>query len=182
MFRQNRLHWPISKKFRLLLRIQFTFKMMPTFQRLFKRPHRVYPRKQTDDVLNHLTEPELPRGAIPQLSRDTGTPCQTLRGWQKQRTQEAGENWFALAQGHREAIALSAENKAGIADFIGLNRIQTGKGTVRGLFKWLCLVCYGQQNDRGRHHERFGASTTFLRALENRQGLFLTIPHHERVY
>jgi hypothetical protein len=93
-------------------------------------------------------------------------PCQTLRDWHKQRTQEAGENWFPLAQGHPQARALSAENEAGIADFIHLNHIQTGKRATRGLLKSLCLVCDVQQNDYGRHRERFGASTTFLRAFE----------------
>jgi hypothetical protein len=38
-----------------------------------------YTHKEIDDVLNYLTQPELPLGAIPQISRDTGIPCQTLR-------------------------------------------------------------------------------------------------------
>jgi hypothetical protein len=122
----------VIKKFRLLLRIQFTFKMIPTFQRVIKRPHRVYPHKEIDEVLNCLTQPELPRGAIPQMSRDTGIPCQTMRDWHKPRTQEAGENCFPLAQGRPHARTLSAENEAGIADFIQVNHIQTGKGATRG--------------------------------------------------
>jgi hypothetical protein len=65
--------------FRLLLPIQFIFKMILTFQRAIKRPHRAYTHKEIDDVLNYLTQPELPRGAIPQISRDTEIPCQTLR-------------------------------------------------------------------------------------------------------
>jgi hypothetical protein len=154
--------------------------MIPTFQRVIKRPHRVYTHKEIDDVLNYLTQPELPRGAIPQISRDTGIPCQTLRDWHQQRTQEAGENWFPLAQGHPEARALSAENEAGIADFIQVNHIQTGKRATRGLLKSLCLVCNVRQNDHERHRERFEASTTFLRAFENRHGLSPRTPQHER--
>jgi hypothetical protein len=99
---------------------------------VIKRPHGVYTHKEINDVLNYLTQPELPRGAIPQISRDTGVPCQTLRDWHKQGTQEAGENWFSLAQGHRQARALSAENDAGSADLIQVNHIQTGKGATRG--------------------------------------------------
>jgi hypothetical protein len=80
------------QKFRLPLRIQFTFKMIPTFQRVVKRPHRVYTHKGIDHVLNYLTQPEFPRGAIPQVSRDTGIPCQIVHDWHKQRTQEPAEN------------------------------------------------------------------------------------------
>jgi hypothetical protein len=65
------IDWPLSRKFRLLLLIQFIFKIIPTFQRVIKRPHRVDTHKEIDDVLNSLTLPELPRGAIPQISRDT---------------------------------------------------------------------------------------------------------------
>jgi hypothetical protein len=153
-----------------------------TIQPVIKRRHRVYPHKQIHDVFNCLTQSELRRGAIPQVSRNTGVPCQTLRDWHKQRTQEAGENWFPLAQGHTQAGALSAENEAGIADLIRVNDIQTGKTATRGLLKSLCLVCYVQQDDHKRHRERFGASITFPRALENRHGLSLRTPHHERVY
>jgi hypothetical protein len=79
IFHQNRLGWQLSKKFRLLLPIQFPFKMISTFQRVIKRPHRGYAHKEIDSVLNYLTQRELPRGAIPRMSRDTGIPCQTLR-------------------------------------------------------------------------------------------------------
>jgi hypothetical protein len=105
--------------------------MIPAFQRMIRRPHRVYTHKEIDDVRNYLTQPELPRGAIPQISRDTGIPHQTLRDWHKQQTQEAGENWFPLAQGQPQARALSAENEAGIADFIQVNHIQTGERATR---------------------------------------------------
>jgi hypothetical protein len=106
--------------------------MIPTFQRVIKHPHRVHTHKEIDDVLNYLTQSEVPRGAIPQISRDTGIPTQTLSDWHKQQTQGAGENWFPLAQGHPQARTLSAENEAGIADFIQVNHIQTGKGATRG--------------------------------------------------
>jgi hypothetical protein len=42
--------------------------MIPTFQRVIKRPHRVDTHKEIDDVLNYLTQRKLPRGAIPQIS------------------------------------------------------------------------------------------------------------------
>jgi hypothetical protein len=92
-----------------------------------------------------------------------------LRDQHKQRTQEASENSFPLADGYPQARALSPENEAGIADFIQVNHIQTGKGATRGLWKSLCLVCYVQQNDHDRRCEQFGASTTFSRASENCQ-------------
>jgi hypothetical protein len=154
--------------------------MMTTFQRVFKRPHRSCPHKQIDDVLNCLTQPQLPRGVIPQASRDTGIAREILGDWHKQQTQDAGENWFPLAQGHPQARALSAGNETGLSDFIRVNHIQTGKVATRGLLKSLCLVCYVRPDDHERHRERFGASTTFLRAFENGQGLSLRTPHHER--
>jgi hypothetical protein len=79
-----------QKDFSSLLRIQFAFKMIPTFQRVIKLPHRVHIHREIDDVFNYLTQLELSRGAITQVSRDTVIPCQTLRDWHKQRTQETG--------------------------------------------------------------------------------------------
>jgi hypothetical protein len=140
--------------------------MIPTFQRVIKRPHRVYTHKEIDDVLNSLTQPELPRGAIPQISRDTGMPYQTPRDWHRQRIQEAGENWFPSAQGQRQTRALSAVNEAVIVDFIQVNHIETSKGATRGFLKSLCLVCHVQQNDHERHRndlERQPRSYALLR-------------------
>jgi hypothetical protein len=105
--------------------------MIPAFQRLIKRLHRVDIHKEIEDVLNCLTQLELPREAIPQISRETGIPCQALRDWHKQHNHEAGENWFPLAQGIPQARALSAEKGARIADFIRKNHSQTVKGTTR---------------------------------------------------
>jgi hypothetical protein len=106
--------------------------MISPFQWVIKRPHHVQTHKETDDVLDYLTRPGLPPGAIPQISRDTGIPCQTLREWHKQRTQEAGENWFPLTQGSPQARSLNAENEAGIAGFIRVSHIQAGRGATRG--------------------------------------------------
>jgi hypothetical protein len=132
LFHQNYLHLSSLKNFRFLSRIQFTFEMIPRFQRVVKRPHRVYAHKEIDDILNYLAQADLSRGAIPQISRDTGIPCKTMRDWHRQRTQGVGENWFPLAQGHPQTRALSAENETGFADFIRVNHIQTGKGATRG--------------------------------------------------
>jgi hypothetical protein len=48
--------------------------MILTFQWVIKRPHRAYTHKGIDDVLNSLTQPELPRGAIPQISEILESP------------------------------------------------------------------------------------------------------------
>jgi hypothetical protein len=85
-----------------------------------------------------------------------------------------------LAQGHPHARALSDANEAGIADFIRVNHIRSGKGATGGLLQSLCLDSYLLQKEDERHRERSVASSTFRRGFEHRQGLALRTPHHER--
>jgi hypothetical protein len=102
------------------------FWMIPAFHRVIKRVHHVYTHRDIDDILEYLSQPELPRGAISQISRDTGIPRQMLRDLHSQRSEEGGENWFPSGQGNSHARALSNTNEAGIADFIRVNHIRSG--------------------------------------------------------
>jgi hypothetical protein len=154
--------------------------MILVFPRMIKRAHHVYTHREIDDVLEYLTQPELPRGAIPQIFRDMGLPRQTLQNWHGRRYQEDGSNWFPLAEGHPHAQALSDENETGIADFIRTNYIRAGKGATRGLLQSLRLDSYVPEKEDEWHRDRFAASSIVLSAFERRQGLSLRSPHHER--
>jgi hypothetical protein len=116
--------------------------MIPAFCRLIKHAHHVYMHREIDDVLEYLSQSALPRGAIPQISRDMGIPRSTLRAWHSQSSQEGGQNWFSLAQGHPHARVLSDANEAGITDFIRTNHIRSGKAATRGLLQSLYLDLY----------------------------------------
>jgi hypothetical protein len=56
---------------------------------------------------------------------------------------------------------------------------QAGIEATRPLVKSFCLDPHLQQQDNEQHLERFAASATFLRNLENRSGLSLRTPYHE---
>jgi hypothetical protein len=56
--------------------------------------------QEIDDVRDYLSQPELPPGAIAEISRDTGIPRQTLTDWHQKRIEEGGKDWFRLAQGY----------------------------------------------------------------------------------
>jgi hypothetical protein len=103
---------PFKNKDRLVLRLQAARSMIAASQRAIKRSHHIYNHREIDDVLEYLSQPEPPRGAIAEISRDTGIPRQTLTDWHQKRIEEGGEDWFPLAQGHPKARALSAENEA----------------------------------------------------------------------
>jgi hypothetical protein len=53
--------------------------MIPGWNRVIKCAHHMDAHREIDNVLEYLSQPELPRGAIAQISRDTGISCQTLR-------------------------------------------------------------------------------------------------------
>jgi hypothetical protein len=125
--------------------------VIPAFPRVIKRSHHVYTHREIDEGVYYLSQPELPRGAIAEMSRDTGIPSQTLMDWRQKRIEEGGKNWFPLAQGHPQARGLSPENDAGITDFVCTNYVDTGKGATRGLLKSLCLNSDAQQDDHARH-------------------------------
>jgi hypothetical protein len=58
--------------------------MIATFTRVIKRKHRIYTHEEIDDLLAYLS-PDLPRGAITKICRDTGIPESTLRDWHASR-------------------------------------------------------------------------------------------------
>jgi hypothetical protein len=152
--------------------------MIPTFKRVVKRPHRIYPHDEVGPILDYLRLPVLERGAIAKIARDTGIPEPTLRDWHHHRLTDA--NWFPLSNGHPRARALNPESETAIADFLRDNYIAPGIGATRAQMKVLCLDSYAAQSDDERHLERFCASSTFLHDMENRQGLALRTPHRER--
>jgi hypothetical protein len=67
--------------------------MILAFHRVIKPGHHVYMHREIDDVFEDLSQPEPSRSAIPQISRDTGIPRQTLKDWHNQRSQKGGQNW-----------------------------------------------------------------------------------------
>jgi hypothetical protein len=152
--------------------------MISTFKRVIKRKHRIYTHAEIDDLLAYLTSPDLPRGAIAKICRDTGTLESTLRDWHASRM--ADDTWFTLSKGHPQARALNPDNETAIADFLRDNYIGTGIGATRTQLRHLCLDSYAAQSDEEHHFERFCASTTFLHGFQTRQGLSLRTPHKER--
>jgi hypothetical protein len=154
--------------------------MIPEFHRMIKNVHHVYTHREINDVLEILSHQELPRDAIPQISRDMGIPRQALRDWYSQRSQEGDQDWFPLTQGHPPARALSNATETGIADFVRVNYIWSGKRATRGLLQSPCLHSCMLYEEDERHRERFAASNTFLRGFERRQGLSLRTRDHER--
>jgi hypothetical protein len=64
-----------------------------------------------------------------------------------------------LAQGHPHAQALSDANEAGIADFIRVNHIGSGKVVTRGLLQSLCLNSYVLQEEDERRRKTFAISS-----------------------
>jgi hypothetical protein len=46
--------------------------MIPTFRRVVKRQYQIYDHSDIDDVLEYLSAPDLERGVIAKISRDTG--------------------------------------------------------------------------------------------------------------
>jgi hypothetical protein len=57
----------------------FIFSMIPTFRRVVKCQCHVYRHTNIDDILDYLHAPDLKRGAITKIARDTGIPKPTLR-------------------------------------------------------------------------------------------------------
>jgi hypothetical protein len=135
----------------------------------------VYTHDEVDKFLDYLSVPVLKRREIAKIARDTGIPNRTLRDWHCQRV--ADKTWFPLANGHPCARALNPESEAAIAYFIRANYIKPGIGATRTHLKHLHLHSYAGQTDDGRHLERFCASITFLRDMEEHQGLSLRTPH-----
>ena len=58
---------------------------VPNFARIVKRDHRIYKEEEISQIMDYLSTPELPFGAITKISRDTGIPKQTLSDWRQQR-------------------------------------------------------------------------------------------------
>jgi hypothetical protein len=75
--------------------------MIPTFKRVIKRKHRIYAHEEIDDLLASLTSPDLPRGAITRICRDTGITESTLSDWHPSRM--ADDTWFPLSKAHTQA-------------------------------------------------------------------------------
>jgi hypothetical protein len=71
--------------------------MITTFKRVIKRKHRLYSHEEIDDLLAYLTSPDLPRGAITKICRDTEIPESTLRDWHASRM--ADDTWSPLSKG-----------------------------------------------------------------------------------
>jgi hypothetical protein len=111
--------------------------MIPTFKRVIKRKHRIYTHEEINDLLAYLTSPDLPRGAITKICRDTGIPESTLRDWHAPRM--ADDTWFPLSKRHLQARALNPDNKTAMAGFMRDNYTRAGIEATRTQLRHLCL-------------------------------------------
>jgi hypothetical protein len=100
--------------------------MIPTFRHVVKRQHHIYHHSDIDDIIEYLSAPDLDRGAIAKISRNTGIPDSTFRDWHRHRLGD--KNWFSLAEGHPRA--LKPESEAAIADFVRDNYTHPGIGAT----------------------------------------------------
>jgi hypothetical protein len=155
-------------------------RLTPTFDRIVKRAHRIYKWREISPILDFLSSPVLPRGAITKVSSDTGIPVQTLSDWRKHRITEGGETWFPLIEGHPGKRIFSNEQESSMADFIRKNMIEPGNGPVRADVKILTSNAYSSQNYEDFHVERFCASSRFIDGFLDRHKLSLHAPHVER--
>jgi hypothetical protein len=137
---------------------------IPTFKRALKHQRRIDTHEEVDNILDYLTTPDLARGAIAKISRDTGIPESTLRDWPADRGVD--ENWFPLSKGHSQARAPNLEGQAAIAGLLCENHIRTGIRATRTQLRHLCLDLYAEQVNDERHLKRLCASTTFLQDFE----------------
>jgi hypothetical protein len=91
----------------------------------------------------------------------------------------ADSTWLPLANGHHRIQALHPDHEAAIADFVSAKSIEPGIGATRMHLRQRCLNLYAAQDYDERRLERFGASKTFFKDMETRQGLTLRVPHKE---
>jgi hypothetical protein len=86
--------------------------MIPTFRRAVKCQYHVYRHTGIDHILYSCRAPDLERGAIVKIARDTGIQETALRDWDRHRV--ADENRFPFAEAHPRARALGQEYWASI--------------------------------------------------------------------
>jgi hypothetical protein len=153
---------------------------IPSFKRIVKRPHRHYRRSEIDPILNDLSHPILPRGAITRISKDTGIPKQTLSEWAHHRRDPTTPNWVLFEAGRPLKRVLAPAVEASLADHIRENWINTGKGAVRQAVQTLAKTAYASLPVEGMRCGRFAASASWLDAFMTRQGFSLRTPHPER--
>jgi hypothetical protein len=125
-----------------------------------KRRHHVYKYTDIDDIPDYLRAPDLERGAIAKIARDTAFPDRTFHD--RHRYRVADEKWFPLVEGCRQARSQNPECQGAIADFIRDNRIQPGIRATQTHLKHLDLDSCGVQTDYKSHLARFCVLMTLL--------------------
>jgi hypothetical protein len=85
--------------------------MISTFKHVPKHQYPIYTHKEVD-IFDSFTAPDLARGAIAKISRDTRTSQSTLCYWHAWIV--ADENCFPLSKGHRQAGVLDTESETAI--------------------------------------------------------------------
>jgi hypothetical protein len=91
---------------------------IPTFQQVVKRNHHVYKHKEIDEILNYLSQTNLPWGALTKISNDSKIPQTTLGEWRRRRCSEGGEKWFPNASGHPQQRIFTHEIEDDIYEFM----------------------------------------------------------------
>lgn len=153
---------------------------LPRFSRIVKRPHRVYDVAEIMPILEYLSNPVLPQGAIQQIFRDTGIPISTLSDWHSKRVNPETADWVPLAEGHPRKRALPPAVEQAVADMIRTDYIRPGKGGTRKTIASLATNAYASLPIDEMRLERFAASSRFVDGFMKRQYITLRMPHAER--
>jgi hypothetical protein len=89
-----------------------------------KHQSHVYRHINIGNILDYLYGPNLERGAIPKIARDTSIPEPTLRDGHHHNV--AKENWFLLVEGHPRAQGPNLECEAAIAGLFVITIFNSG--------------------------------------------------------
>jgi hypothetical protein len=153
---------------------------VPHFDRIVKRPHRIYAKEKIDNILIFLSQEYLPHGSLAQIAHQTGIPKQTLTRWRQIRIHPRTAHWRPYQGGHPNNRIFRDETEDAITDYIERNFINPGIGITRELLRTTCLNSFSSLEEEDLRYERFAASNGFLDDFAFRNGLSLRKPHVKR--
>ena len=153
---------------------------IPTFARVVKRSHRVYTHTEIDGVLDYISSPVIPRGALAKIERDTLIPKQTLSDWRRHRTNPDTPQWFPLAEGCPSRRALPPEVEDAIYSHMKENFVDNGVGATHKTLSHVAMTAYASQDVGTFRVDRFTASNRWRKRFLDEKVLSLRTPHTER--
>jgi hypothetical protein len=155
--------------------------MIPRFPLIRKRQHRHYTKQEIGPILSWMSEnAPLPRGALSQISVDTGIPLQTLSDWYHKVTEPGNEDWFPQIRGHPNRRVFDEQVEGALHEHLMSNFVTPGVGATVQNLQTLALNAYGSLEPSQMHTQRFCASHSWASGFEKRWRLSLRTPHHER--